>query len=82
MSKTQLAGDNCAKSTGGGRDDYPGEPEFGFERVSVCLKRRHLRIQVRQLGFEQLFNFTNFLHDPFLIGLNGGDPLIQPVDIG
>jgi len=81
MSKTQLAGDNGAKRAGGRRHNHPGEPEFGFERVSVRLQSRHLRIQMRQLGFEQLFNFTNFLHDPFLVCFNRGDPLIEPMDI-
>jgi len=82
MSKSQLAGDNGSKRAGRGRNDYPSEPEFGFERVGVRLEGRHLRVQVRQLGFEQLFNFTNFLHDPFLVCFNGGDPLIQAMDIG
>jgi len=37
MSKTQLAGDNGSKRAGRGRNDYPGEPELGFERVGVRL---------------------------------------------
>lgn len=37
MSKSQLAGDNGAKSAGGRRHNHPGEPELCFERVGVRL---------------------------------------------
>ena len=35
-----------------------------------------------QLGFEQITDFADLFHDPFLVGFYGCDAFVQAVDVG
>jgi len=37
---------------------------------------------MRQLGFQQVLDFPDLLHDPALVGFDRGDALIEAVDVG
>ena len=80
--QAQLAGDHGAKGGGGGRHNHPRQPQLGFEGMGIGLQGGDLGVQVGQLGFKKILNFGNLLHDPFLVGFNRHDPLVQAVDVG
>ena len=82
MSKADPAGKEGGGGGDGGGDDHPGQPELSFQAVGVPFQRGDGFVQMGQLYLKKIFNFCDLLHDPPLVGFNGGDAFIQAVNIG